>query len=1273
MKYMRYLVALPITFAMMFMASAETVDLSIWSNKAKITFSGYAGTETLTNFPALVMLGSTTIDGFTFADCLADGADLRFTDGTGAVELPYEIERWDGQQDAIVWVQVPELADNYTSIWAYWGNEIAETPAYTLDGSTWDSTFAAVWHMSTRDCPDSSGNGNHATAVGSGVAVTAGCAGDGLDLGGGYLTVPNSTSLSFASPTITVSGVVRPASIGAETVLFRKDDHFQAGMMSTTSLRHLLRTSGNTGWTANNDTEYTTPLNTWTQHGFSYSNGTGLQYYANGKTIGQPKNVTGNVNPSSSILGLGANGGGANRLNGALDEIRIENVARSPSWIEAFWENMTQNSTFQSYSPAESASADIPQIATLVATNVTTSTAWLCGNLVSTGSTDTATTVYWGTSDGGDNAAAWSYYTTLTAPQSKGGFSFQATGLAADSTYYSRMAASNESGVVWAPSSTSFITGEISIQKTADAAEEGLAPGAFTISRPASCAADPTTVFYSVGGTAAEDVDYVALPGSVTLPAGEASVSIAVTPINNWAVQEDTTVTLTIQPGAYVMPDAPTATLTISNQIAVAVSDIYVDAAATGAGDGTSWADAYTTIQAALEDSAFYISDGITVHVADGEYAETASLESRHSGTPSVPNVIVAKDGATPTLTLDGTIDTGFAITGVSNLVVRGFNVLNAKANGITMADSSNCTFSNVVVATSGANGFSLVNSPEISLYSCTSTNNVGDGLNLYFSNYMLAEDCIFGWNKGHGLYAGPKSSAAGSDYVVLRRAQFLRNSGSGFYLHRDSRSDNWLVENCLSYGNKNSGFFKEAFNSGMVVTNCIVVANDSYDIFPNAEYGTGVRVSYTCLYASRDHFVPGTKHFIDGGNNIWQDPGFVAPWNNDFRLYEDAPAAGAGAAGEDLGPYPNGPRVQRMAGRTYYVSPDGNDANNGMENTPAGAFRTIQRAADIIAPYDTVRVQAGTYEEGVIVTQGGSGNWPARFVADGAVTVSNSTGAALSITGAHAVSFEGFTFTSSSGTGTLLSEAQGIRFIKCTFAGSKSIGAYMLRSHKAEFVGCDVYGNKWYGLRFNICGEPLVLNTRIHDNTGSGIYCGAYDDSPRMGGANWGLVRNSLLYRNGGYGFATARDSASHNWTFENSVFNGNGGGIHINYFGGDSSMVRNTAVTFNTGNGIYRQTQYSLAVQNCNVYGNGTDYAGNTITPVNSISADPLFRLPGAGNFRLLFGSPCIDAGTNQLWMAKGEPTAFDLDGNPRISGKAVDIGAYEVFTAPSLMIVR
>ncbi|NCC69659.1 MAG: PKD domain-containing protein, partial [Clostridia bacterium] len=47
-----------------------------------------------------------------------------------------------------------------------------------------------------------------------------------------------------------------------------------------------------------------------------------------------------------------------------------------------------------------------------------------------------------------------------------------------------------------------------------------------------------------------------------------------------------------------------------------------------------------------------------------------------------------------------------------------------------------------------------------------------------------------------------------------------------------------------------------------------------------------------------------------------------------------------------------------------------------------------------------------------------------------------------------------------------------------------------------------------------------------------------------------------------------------------------------------------------------------------------------------------------PATGDFRLLPGSPCIDTGTNQAWMA----TATDLDGNDRILNTTVDIGAYE-----------
>ncbi|MDP6525269.1 MAG: right-handed parallel beta-helix repeat-containing protein [Kiritimatiellia bacterium] len=53
-----------------------------------------------------------------------------------------------------------------------------------------------------------------------------------------------------------------------------------------------------------------------------------------------------------------------------------------------------------------------------------------------------------------------------------------------------------------------------------------------------------------------------------------------------------------------------------------------------------------------------------------------------------------------------------------------------------------------------------------------------------------------------------------------------------------------------------------------------------------------------------------------------------------------------------------------------------------------------------------------------------------------------------------------------------------------------------------------------------------------------------------------------------------------------------------------------------------------------------------------------DPHFVNAGAGDYRLSPSSPCINAGLNMTWMAGAE----DLDGNERIIGVLVDMGAYE-----------
>jgi len=102
------------------------------------------------------------------------------------------------------------------------------------------------------------------------------------------------------------------------------------------------------------------------------------------------------------------------------------------------------------------------------------------------------------------------------------------------------------------------------------------------------------------------------------------------------------------------------------------------------------------------------------------------------------------------------------------------------------------------------------------------------------------------------------------------------------------------------------------------------------------------------------------------------------------------------------------------------------------------------------------------------------------------------------------------------------------------------------------------------------------------------------------------------------------------------------------------NSIIVSNTAPTNPNHDGVHAEANNSLS---------------SPILPgAGNISADPVFKDYAGGDYRLHPLSPCIDAGSNAL-----STTSVDLDGNDRLIGTYVDMGAYEQQGSANLTVTK
>ncbi len=117
-------------------------------------------------------------------------------------------------------------------------------------------------------------------------------------------------------------------------------------------------------------------------------------------------------------------------------------------------------------------------------------------------------------------------------------------------------------------SDTIILDTAITVTVTANdptATEAGPTTGQFTVTRTGSTTS-ALTVYFAVSGTATSGSDYNSIGTSVTIPAGSASATITVTPINDTLVESDETVIVTLSANsAYTIGTPSSATVTITS------------------------------------------------------------------------------------------------------------------------------------------------------------------------------------------------------------------------------------------------------------------------------------------------------------------------------------------------------------------------------------------------------------------------------------------------------------------------------------------------------------------------------------------------------------------------------------------------------------------------------------------------------------------------------------------------------------------------------------
>lgn len=210
-----------------------------------------------------------------------------------------------------------------------------------------------------------------------------------------------------------------------------------------------------------------------------------------------------------------------------------------------------------------------------------------------------------------------------------------------------------------------------------------------------------------------------------------------------------------------------------------------------------------------------------------------------------------------------------------------------------------------------------------------------------------------------------------------------------------------------------------------------------------------------------------------------------------------------------------------------------------------------------------------------------------------------------------------------------------------------------------ARILHNEVYSNTlpdFGGAGLDIASSALVEGNYLHHNQGDTVLVA--DTTQPV------TLTNNVIAHNSGAGLWMT--NFSHVSIINNSIAQNTRSGIDT-YLAEDTPIspsavtILNNIIAGNNWCGVYVTNERG----GLTVLADYNDVAGNNgafcnVPPgsvgAHNIAADPRFIDAPHGNFRLVFGSPAIDAGT-----AEQAPTR-DKDGGARPQGRGFDMGAYE-----------